>query len=285
MTTVTELKKFALKIRLGIVEAISAKGGGHIGGSLDLADLLSVLYSDFLRVDPQRPDWDGRDFLICSKGHAGPALYAALALKGFFPYERLSTLNQEKSLLPGHCDRTKVPGIDATTGSLGQGLSIAAGVALGIHLKKTDQRVFCIVGDGELAEGQNWEAAQFAAHHGLDNLIAFLDWNKMQIDGSNDRVLALRDPAAKFSAFGWNSSLIPGDDVFKIQQTVADALQNKNGHPTMIVLDTIKGAGISCISELANNHCVGFSKELSDKAMAELIKHGSALGMEVHKCL
>lgn len=285
MTTELVLKKFALQIRLGIVEAIASKGGGHIGGSLDLAELLSVLYSDFLRVDPNRPDWDGRDFLICSKGHAGPALYSVLALKGFFPYERLSTLNRENTTLPGHCDRMKVPGIDATTGSLGQGLSIASGVALGLHLKKTEQRVFCILGDGELAEGQNWEAAQFAAHHGLDNLIAFLDWNKMQIDGRNDRVMSLKSPVAKFSAFGWNSSLVSGGDVLAIQQAVADALEKKNGQPSMIVLDTIKGAGVSCVSELPNNHCIGFPKALCDKAIEELTEQGSYLGMEVKKCL
>jgi len=285
MTTELELKQFALKIRVGIVEAITAKGGGHIGGSLDLTELLSVLYSDFLRVDPKNPDWDGRDFLICSKGHSGPALYAALALKGFFPYERLLTLNQEETLLPGHCDRSKVPGIDATTGSLGQGLSIANGVALGNRLSGTDQRVFCILGDGELAEGQNWEAAQFAAHHKLDHLIAFLDWNKMQIDGSNDAVMSLRDPVEKFKAFGWNASLVPGADVIAIQAAVESALNNRNGAPTLIVLDTVKGAGVTCVSEMKNNHCIGFGGTLPEQAMADLTAQGTALGVEVRRCL
>ncbi|UIJ39547.1 transketolase (plasmid) [Desulfobaculum bizertense] len=205
MTNKVDLEQFALKIRRGIVDAIAAKGGGHIGGSLDLAELLSVLYSNYMRVDPANPDWDERDFLICSKGHAGPALYATLALKGFFPYETLLTLNQEGSMLPGHCDRCKVPGVDATSGSLGQGLSIACGLALSSRLRSKNQRVFCVIGDGEAAEGQIWEAAQFASHFELDNLILFLDWNKMQIDGPNDKVMSLGDPVQKFQSFGWRA--------------------------------------------------------------------------------
>ena len=201
------LRKLAWDIRKGILESISAKGGGHIGGSLDLAELFAVLYGGVLRVRPEEPDWPGRDYLVCSKGHAGPCAYAALALCGFFPYERLMTLNSNGTLLPGHCDREKVPGIDATTGSLGQGLSIACGLALGARLSRTDQKVCCILGDGELAEGQNWEAAQFASHHKLGNLIAFLDWNKMQIDGRNEDVMALGDVQAKFQAFGWDTRM------------------------------------------------------------------------------
>ena len=285
MTSELELKQLALKIRIGIVEAIHAKGGGHIGGSLDLAELLAVLYSDFMRVRPKDPHWDGRDFLVCSKGHAGPALYAILALKGFFEYDLLKTLNQERTTLPGHCDRTKVPGVDATTGSLGQGLSIASGTALGIKLRKSDQRVFCILGDGELAEGQNWEAAQFAAHYQLDNLIAFLDWNKKQIDGTNDRVMSLRDPVEKFRAFGWNSVLVEGDDPVAIQKAVKQAISEKCGMPTAIVLNTIKGAGVSAVSELVNNHCIGFGEDLFEKAFVELEKQGKDLSVEVRKCL
>lgn len=285
MTSELELKRFALKIRVGIIEAIAAKGGGHIGGSLDLAELLSVLYSDFMRVKPEEPDWTERDLLICSKGHAGPALYATLALKGFFPYSLLSTLNQEGSTLPGHCDRTKVPGIDATTGSLGQGLSIACGAALGARLAKTDRRVFCIMGDGELAEGQNWEAAQFASHYNLSNLIAFLDWNNMQIDGSNDAVMSLRDPVEKFRAFGWNSVAVDGADVSAIRSAVEKSISPENHMPTMIALKTLKGAGVSCVSNMENNHCIGFSRELSEIAMAELTEEGMQLGMEVRRWL
>lgn len=281
MRTELELKQFALKIRVGIVKAIASKGGGHIGGSLDIAELLSVLYNDFMRVHPEEPDWSGRDYLVCSKGHAGPALYAALALKGFFPYEWLYTLNQAGTRLPGHCDRTKVPGIDATTGSLGQGLSIACGLAMGSRLSGSDQRVFCILGDGELAEGQNWEAAQFAAHYGLDHLVAFLDWNKMQIDGRNDDVMKLGNAAEKFRAFGWNSETVDGGDVLAIQAAVSRALKRGTKAPSMIVLDTLKGANVSCVCELSNNHCIGFPPQLAEKALGELRTQGAMLGVEV----
>ena len=250
------LRKLAWDIRKGILESISAKGGGHIGGSLDLAELFAVLYGGVLRVRPEEPDWPGRDYLVCSKGHAGPCAYAALALCGFFPYERLMTLNSNGTLLPGHCDREKVPGIDATTGSLGQGLSIACGLALGARLSRTDQKVCCILGDGELAEGQNWEAAQFASHHKLGNLIAFLDWNKMQIDGRNEDVMALGDVQAKFQAFGWDTRMVNGRDISAIGLVIREAMENLE-HPMLIVLDTVKGAGIPCIESLENNHCIG----------------------------
>ncbi|MBR4703119.1 MAG: transketolase [Oscillospiraceae bacterium] len=275
-----ELERFALRIRIGIVEAIAAKGGGHIGGTLDLAEFLSVLYLRFLRVRPEEPDWAGRDYLVCSKGHSGPALYSALALQGFFPYELLRTLNRGGTTLPGHCDRTKVPGIDATTGSLGQGLSIACGLAMGTRLSHTDQKVFCILGDGELGEGQNWEAAAFAAHHGLESLTAVLDWNKMQIDGSNDEVLRLGDPVEKFKAFGWDAELVDGKDVLAIRDAVSRAYRRK-GRPGLIVLDTVKGGNIPCIQELPNNHCIGVPAQLADRAMEFLRSEAKRLGVEV----
>ena len=275
-----ELERFALRIRKGIVDAVASKGGGHLGGSLDLAEFLSVLYQCFLRVRPEEPDWAGRDYLVCSKGHAGPALYATLALKGFFPYELLNTLNRGGTTLPGHCDRTKVPGVDATTGSLGQGLSIACGLSLGARLSNTDQKVFCILGDGELGEGQNWEAAAFAAHHRLGNLTAVLDWNKMQIDGSNDQVLSLGDPIAKFRAFGWYAELIDGKDVIAIREALSRAC-DRTDRPGIIVLDTIKGGNIPCIQSLANNHCIGFPAKLADQARAFLREEAKRLGVEV----
>lgn len=264
------LRKLAWDIRKGILESISAKGGGHIGGSLDLAELFAVLYGGVLRVRPEEPDWPGRDYLVCSKGHAGPCAYAALALCGFFPYERLMTLNSNGTLLPGHCDREKVPGIDATTGSLGQGLSIACGLALGARLSRTDQKVCCILGDGELAEGQNWEAAQFASHHKLGNLIAFLDWNKMQIDGRNEDVMALGDVQAKFQAFRWDTRMVNGRDISAIGLVIREAMENLE-RPMLIVLDTVKGAGIPCIESLENNHCIGVPQPLAEKAMSELM--------------
>ncbi len=263
-----KIEQFAWEIRRGIVEAISSKGGGHIGGTLDLAELLAVLYGEVMNVRPEEPDWEGRDYLICSKGHAGPALYSALAIKGFFPYERLKTLNKGGTLLPGHCDR-KVPGVDATTGSLGQGLSIASGIALGFKLSGSKQRVFCIIGDGELDEGQNWEAIQFAVHNRLSNLTVFLDWNKKQIDGTNDQVMSHGNLSAKFSAFGCNVCTVNGRDIPGIYKA-AEAAGKSGSKPSVIILDTVKGAGIPCIEQIENNHCIGFPKTLADTAFAEL---------------
>ena len=280
-STKVQLDQMALRIRLGIIRAISANHGGHIGGSLDLAEMLAVVYSDFMRVIPEKPDWEDRDFMIFSKGDAGPALYATLAVKGFFPEERLEHLNNTDNLLPGHCDRNKVPGVDATTGSLGQGLSLACGVALSSKAMGKGQRVFCVIGDGEAAEGQIWEAAQFAAHYKLDNLIAFLDWNKMQIDGSNEEVLSLGDPEAKYRAFGWNACTVPGNNVLSIQEAVDKAVSEPNGRPTMIILDTIKGQGVKCIMEMPNNHCIGFPEELQITVMEELKNQARNLGVEV----
>ncbi len=277
-----ELQKFAWEIRRGIVESIMAKGGGHIGGTLDMADLFAVLYGSVLRVRPEQPDWNGRDYLVCSKGHAGPCVYAALALKGFFPYEELRTLNQNGTNLPGHCDRRKVPGVDATTGSLGQGLSIACGLALGAKLSGTDQRVFCVLGDGELDEGQNWEAALFAAHQCIGNLTAVLDWNKKQIDGTNDEVLRLGDIGAKFAAFGWDVSKADGRDIPDIRYKIEEAGRNRDV-PSLIILDTVKGAGVPCIEEIENNHCIGFPQRLGDRALAELDEQSCKLGLEVSK--
>lgn len=282
MSSKKELDIAAFKIRCGIIREIAGNHGGHIGGSLDLSEMLAVVYSDFMRVRPTEPEWEDRDFMIFSKGHAGPALYSVLAWKGFFPKERLDYLNKfgNEKELPGHCDRQKVPGVDATSGSLGQGLSIASGVALGAKIKKTDQRVFCVIGDGESDEGQVWEAVQAAAHFKLDNLIAFLDWNKMQIDGSNDEVMSIGDPVKKFLAFGWNTVCVDGSNTLEIHKAVSEAVGRKDGKPSMIVLDTEKGHGISCVAELPNNHCIGFPDDMIAKATEELKKQSSELGID-----
>ena len=274
------LEQNALIIRKGIVRAIISNKGGHIGGSLDLADMLSVVYTDFMRLYPMDPNDKRRDFMIFSKGHAGPAYYSSLAFRGIIPYDRLDNLNNPNSLLPGHCDRVKVPGVDATTGSLGQGLSIACGVALGAKIRKTGKRVFCVIGDGESAEGQIWEAAQFAAHYKLDNLITFLDWNNMQIDGTVKDVMDIGNPVKKFEAFGWNASLVKGDDVIAIQTAVNTAIESKNSKPSMIVLKTLKGRGAKCIEELPNSHCIAFTEELREKVIAEFELRAKELGME-----
>ena len=271
----------ALKIRLGIIRAVSANHGGHVGGSMDLAEMMAVVYSDFMRIDVQNPSAPDRDYMIFSKGHAGPALYSTLALKKVISYELLDNLNNVNSKLPGHCDRNKVPGVDATTGSLGQGLSIACGVALASKTKGTDQRIFCVTGDGESAEGQIWEAAQFAAHYRLDNLIAFLDWNGKQIDGTNDQVLSLGDIVSKYAAFGWNSVCVQGDDVLAIQDAIQKVISNPNGRPSMIILKTTKGRGAKCLESMENNHCIGFSEALKEEVMSELNVQAQMLGVEV----
>lgn len=266
-----EIELFANDIRRELVSAIGKKGGGHIGGTLSICDLIAVLYGGVMKYDPKNPDWEERDYLICSKGHAAPVLYAALALKGFFPREWLDELNRGGTHLPGHSDR-KVPGIDATTGSLGQGLSIACGVAHGLKVQGKDQWVFCITGDGENDEGQIWEAAAYAANYQLDHLIMFLDWNKKQIDGWNKDVMQLGDLVMKYRAFGWNSCMVNGQDITQLQQSIGEAMNGKNGKPTMILLDTVKGAGISCIERIENNHCIGVPEGLLQECLEELKK-------------
>lgn len=264
-----EISLFANDIRKNVVCAIGKKGGGHIGGSLSICDLIAVLYGDVMKYDSKNPDWEERDYIVCSKGHAAPALYSALALKGFFPPEWLDELNRPGTNLPGHSDR-KVPGIDATTGSLGQGLSIACGIAHGLKVQGRGQSVFCITGDGENDEGQIWEAAAYAANYNLDNLIMFLDWNKKQIDGRNEEVMQLGDLVMKYHAFGWNSRKVNGHDIEEIRQNIYKALEVKNGRPTMLLLDTVKGAGISCIERIENNHCIGLPENLVKECLDEL---------------
>jgi transketolase len=270
ITNLKELQKFALEIRIETLKAIGKKGGGHIGGSLTIADLLAVLYGDVMRYCPSESSWGNRDFLVCSKGHAGPALYSALALKGFFPLNWLDRLNVGGTNLPGHCDR-KVPGIDATTGSLGQGLSIAVGIALGLKIQDKDQYVYCITGDGEHAEGQIWEAVTCAAHFKLNNLIAFLDWNKKQIDGTNDAVMTLGNVKMKYESFGWTAIVVNGTSINAIKNAIDKAKQSKN-EPSLIILDVIKGSGVPNIEALDNNHAIPVSPEMVEIGLAYLHK-------------
>ena len=269
---IKSLEKFAWQIRTEIVHAIAKKGGGHIGGSLSVADLIAVLYGSVMHYRADEPLWDGRDYLVCSKGHAGPAIYSALALKGFFPKEWLDKLNVGGTNLPGHCDRLKVPGIDATTGSLGQGLSVAAGIAHGLKVQgRTEQNVYCIIGDGESNEGQIWEAATYAPHYKLSNLIVFLDWNKKQIDGLNEKVMSTGNLEDKFRSFGWYSETIPGNDVGQICDAIHRVYDGSKGCPSIFILDTIKGAGIPCIEKIESNHCIGFPKHLYEQCLTELM--------------
>ncbi len=266
-----KLREFATEIRRAIINEIGNKGGGHIGGSLSIVEILAVLYGEIMNVRPDQPDWEGRDYLVCSKGHAGPAIYATLALKGFMPLSNLNFLNKGGSKLPGHCDRKKVPGVDATTGSLGQGLSIACGIAVGLRAQgRDDQKVFCILGDGECDEGQIWEATQFASHYSLSNLCVFLDWNKKQIDGSIENVMSHRDFEGKFRAFGWNAKTVMGNNVDELYKEMKEWKDNHQTKPTVFVCDTVKGAGISCIEAMEDNHCIALPKDLFETCLSEL---------------
>ncbi len=255
-----DFKKLALKIRIGAIEEFKARGFGHVGGSLSIADLLAVLYGEVMRVDPQKPQWAERDKLVCSKGHAGPAVYATLAVKGFFPYEELKTLNQPHTNLPSHCDRLKTPGIDMTTGSLGQGTSLAVGMALGDKLKGRDSRTFLIVGDGEINEGQVWEAAMFTVAKNVNNLVWIVDNNKKQLDGPTAEILDTGDIAKKFEGFGFDTIPLNGHDY----DALYEALTKKADKPIAIIMDTIKGKGIKEVEEAAGNHSMNVKTEVYD---------------------
>ncbi len=256
-----DLKKFALEIRIAEMEEFKARGFGHVGGSLSVTDVLAVLYGAVMRFDPKNPAWPERDKLVCSKGHAGPAVYATLALKGFFPYEDLKTLNQPHTNLPSHCDRRKTPGIDFTTGSLGQGTSVAAGIALGDRLKGRDSRTFLLVGDGESNEGQVWEAAMFTAAKKLTNLTWILDWNKKQLDGFTTDILEPFDFVKKFEAFGFEAHLVKGDDVETLYELLSRAPGEK---PMAIILDSVKGKGVPECEEAFGNHSMTLKTEVWD---------------------
>ena len=263
------LQAFAVRIRMALVEAIHAIGSGHVGGALSIADVLAVLYGREMNVRPEDPQWPDRDYLVVSKGHAGPAVYGTLALKGYFPYEELKTLNQGGTRLPSHCDRNKTPGIDVTTGSLGQGTSQAAGLALGNRLKGRKNRVFLIVGDGELDEGQCWEAFAFAAAKKLGNLTVLIDWNKKQLDGRVDEVLPLGNIAAKMEAFGFDTVQVDGGDVEAIAAALERTRQGGD-KPYAIVLDTVKGHGIAEAENTEMNHSMPINDERYARWMGEL---------------
>lgn len=248
-----ELEGLAKEIRKLAIEMIGTLGVGHIGGAMSIADALAVLYGKHLTAYPVDPRASNRDRLVLSKGHAGPALYAVLAAKGFFPREWLSTLNKGGTNLPSHCDRNRTPGIDMTTGSLGQGLSAACGIASALRMDGNSATVFAIIGDGESDEGQNWEAAMFGAHKKLDNLIAITDYNKLQIDGFTDDVLSLEPLADKWRAFGWEVFEMDGHDWDAVYDTINQASAVK-GKPSMIIAHTVKGKGCCEIINKPESH-------------------------------
>jgi len=269
---VNQLEKFATEIRLETLKEIKNLGFGHIGGAMSIVETLAVLYGKVMKINPKDPKWEDRDWLVVSKGHAGPAVYATLALKGYFPIEELMTLNKPKTNLPSHCDRNKTIGIDMTTGSLGQGMSTAIGIALGNRLDRRDSYTYLILGDGECDEGQVWEGALFAHHRKLSHLITFIDNNKKQLDGYTKDINDLGNIAEKFSSFGWHIQNANGSDVAKIYETIEKAKEEK-GKPSVIILDTIKGQGLKFVEDTMFNHHMKFSAEdhkAADKCIIEL---------------
>ncbi len=261
------LDEAARRIRRDILKMLYLCQSGHPGGSLSCVEILAGLYYRTMRVDPGNPSWEERDRLVLSKGHACPALYAILADLGFFPREDLWRLRQVDSHLQGHPDMTKTPGVDANTGSLGQGLSIALGLALAARHKKKDYRVFAVVGDGEVQEGMIWEAAMAAAHYRLDNLVVLLDHNGLQIDGPNDKVMGLGDISAKFSAFGFDCEEVDGHDA---EAVAAAARKMAAGKPRFIRCRTVKGRGVSFMEGNAGWHGKPMNAQEYEAAMNEL---------------
>ncbi|AJQ99921.1 Transketolase B section [Enterobacteriaceae bacterium bta3-1] len=267
MLNLNVVQRYATEIRVETLKALTNLGFGHYGGSMSVVETLAVLYGAVMNVDPADPEWPERDNFVLSKGHAGPALYSALALKGYFPREDLATLNQNGTHFPSHPDRLLTRGVDATTGSLGQGVSIATGMALAHRLAGRKNRVFCILGDGELNEGQCWEAFQFIAHHNLNNLTLFIDYNKQQLDGTLDEVIKPFDLKAKFSAFGFDVVSVKGDDIAAIYDVVAPVRAGEQ-RPRVVILDSIKGQGVAYIEQLPNSHHL----RLTDEIKAEMLK-------------
>lgn len=264
-----QLEKRAVAVRKHIIEEVYNASSGHPGGSLSCTDIMTVLYFHEMRVDPDRPLWADRDRFVLSKGHCAPALYAVLAEKGFFPKEELVKFRSAESYLEGHPSMRYVPGVDMSTGSLGQGISAAVGMAMAGKLDKKDYRVYSVLGDGETQEGQVWEACMAAAHYKLDNLTAFLDHNGLQIDGKITDVMSPECVIEKFKAFGWNVISIDGHDLSQIIDAINKAKEFK-GAPTMIIAETVKGKGVSFMENQAGWHGTAPNKEQRDKAIEEL---------------
>ncbi|MBP9477274.1 MAG: transketolase [Sebaldella sp.] len=274
MENYKEIKKLAKRIRLDVLKMLVNLGFGHFGGSLSVVETLAVLYGAVMKVDPKNPDWEGRDYMVLSKGHAGPALYSTLAIKGFFEEAELMTLNINGTHLPSHPDRLLTKGVDATTGSLGQGISIAAGIALAERLSGKENRVFSIVGDGELNEGQCWEAFQFIAHHNLNNLVTFVDYNKQQLDGTLEEIIRPFSFVEKFNAFGFEAVQVKGDDIEGIYNLLKDK-RNESQKPLVVILDSKKGQGVKYIEDLKNSHHLRLTDEIKieiEKAIIEIEK-------------
>ena len=273
--TKKELALSALNVRIGIIKGVHAAKSGHPGGSLSCADMLTYLYFKQMNIDPKNPTMENRDRFVLSKGHAAPALYAVLAERGFFSPDELLNLRQIGSMLQGHPDKKKIPGVDMTTGSLGQGISAAVGMALSAKHFGNDYKVYTVLGDGEIEEGQVWEAAMFAANKGLNNLIAFVDNNNLQIDGSVMEVNSPHPIDKKFEAFNWNVICINGHDFDEIEAALATAV--KSDKPTAIIASTVKGKGVSYMENQVGWHGSAPNDEKFEIAMAELEAAKAAL--------
>jgi len=267
-----ELVGFAVDIRIECIKMISKIGIGHVGGALSIADLLSCLYNGGMKIDPQNPKWEDRDRLVLSKGHAGPAMYAALALKGYFPMEMLDTLNQPPTNLPSHTDMNRTPGVDMTTGSLGQGFSSAVGIALACRMSNRSNYTYVIIGDGEAQEGQIWEAAMFAGAKHFNHLIAFVDYNGKQIDGTVDQIGGEPNFMGKFHSFHWNViDVADGNNVGQVWEAIETA-KTEQVKPTAIILHTVKGKGWTYAEEMDNNHNFKVNAEQAAEACAEFAR-------------
>ena len=273
------LKKIALEIRKGALTAVYSAQSGHPGGSLSIADLLAYLYFEEMNVDPKNPKMENRDRLVLSKGHTTPAYYAALAEKGFFPKEDLKTFRHKDSYLQGHPDLKHIPGVDMSSGSLGQGISAACGMALSGKISEAKYRVWTILGDGECQEGQVWEAAMFAAHYGLNNLCAFVDFNGLQIDGPVTEVMNPTPIDEKFAAFGWNTLVIDGHDFEQIAKAVEVA--KVSDKPTAVIMKTVKGKGVSFMENKCSWHGSAPKTEQYEQGMKELEEAEAALNARV----
>jgi len=264
-----KLEDISNNIRISIIKAVHAAGSGHPGGSLSASDILTTLFFHEMNIDPKNPNMDDRDKFILSKGHAAPVLYSTLAEKGFFPKEELLTLRKLNSNIQGHPDMRKVTGVEMSTGSLGQGFSVAGGVAMANKMDGKSGRVYVLLGDGELQEGLVWEAAMSSAHYKLDNLVAIVDWNGLQIDGKNDDVMTVKPIDRKFESFGWNVISIDGHNIGQIIDALAQAREFK-GKPTAIIAKTIKGKGVSFMEDLTGWHGKAPNDEEAKVAVREL---------------
>ena len=266
---VRALRRDALEIRVLTIDMIGHLGKGHIGGSLSIIEILTLLYRKVMKVNPSDPSWAERDRFVLSKGHAGPALYAALAYHGYFPVEWLHTLNEGGTQLPSHADMTRTPGIDMTAGSLGQGLSAAVGIALANQIDGKERKTYCIIGDGESNEGQIWEAGMSASQFHLKDLIAFTDYNKMQLDGWMTDVMNVEDLNAKWLAFGWFVQRVDGHDFRQLEFAIERA-RKEQCRPSMIIMDTVKGKGLPMAENNPANHSMSYGITEASEVISRL---------------